>query len=69
MNGQDAKQRETLFDVDYKKVRKNYSIREDIVNDFAEYAKNNSINMSSKVESLIEDYLIKVGVRAPKKKA
>jgi len=60
---------EVLFDVDYKRKRNNFTLREDITQDFKDYmAKQLKTSMSRKLEILIEDFLIEVGVRNPRKK-
>lgn len=62
-------QNEVLFDADYKRKRNNFTIREDIMQDFKDYmAKTPKTSMSRKLESLMEDFLIDVGARSPKKK-
>ncbi len=56
-------QEEALFPVKYKKTRLNYSVREDLAHDFKIYTDKHRLNKSAIVERLLEQYLIKVGVR------
>ena len=62
-------QQEVLFGVKYKRKRNNFTLREDITQDFKNYmAEQPKTSMSRKLEILMEDFLIEVGVRNPRKK-
>ena len=59
---------ESLFPVNLKKERVNYSINKTIVHDFRTYTKDNNMNMSGVMQTLMENFLIQAGARKPKKK-
>ena len=54
---------QSLFPTNYKKARVNYSVSEDVVHDFNQYAKDESLNKSGVVEKLLIQFLKNVGVR------
>ena len=47
----------------YKKKRVNYSISEDLINDFNIYADKDNLNRSAVLETFIKNFLVQVGVR------
>jgi metal-responsive CopG/Arc/MetJ family transcriptional regulator len=47
----------------YKKKRVNYSISEDLINDFNIYADKENLNRSAVLETFIRNFLVQVGVR------
>ena len=49
--------------IKYKKKRVNYSISEDLINDFNTYADKENLNRSAVLETFIRNFLIQVGVR------
>ncbi len=55
---------QSLFpNIRYKKKRVNYSLSEDLINDFNAYADKENLNRSAVVETFIRNFLIQVGVR------
>lgn len=55
---------QSLFpNIKYKKKTVNYSLREDLINDFNTYADKENLNRSAVVETFIKNFLIQVGVR------
>jgi len=54
----------SLFpNIRYKKKRVNYSISEDLVQDFNTYADKENLNRSAVLEAFMRNFLIQVGVR------
>ena len=54
---------EALFHVKYKKKRTNYSISEDVLNDFNKYTDEQNLNKSAVLETFMKNFLLQVGVR------
>jgi len=54
---------ETLFPVKYKKKQANFTIKEDVLNDFNKFAEDNRYNKSGVIEQLLISFLVSHGVR------